>query len=154
MTQNSFTGLSLDQTAADNASSQYIGTLPPARSVMPGRISRLYFAKTTGGAPMLKVLVETTDGAYKGFNAWDNIPLTNEAAFKWGPVLAVLGITADELNKRGIQMSPVSTDVGSEVTAIGGKTADKLNYLCEWGVTYRMYEGVQQTDIAAIRPRA
>lgn len=140
---------------AEVGSVGYIGDLPRAKEKMAGVVRRLFLTQTTDGKPMLKVLYETTQTKYQGYTAWDNVTLTNESAFKWKPLLAALGVTAQDLVSKGISADDANaSDIGSPVVSIAGAKVPDGGFPVFYGVSYRTYQGESQTDVAGVLPRA
>lgn len=138
---------------AEVGSTDYIGDMPKPRQAMPGRIRRVYLAETFAGEPILKVLYEVTEGTYAGFTAWDNVTLNNASAFKWKPFIAALGISFTDL-ATGLHVDPDDkSGAGERVTKIGKLDLTGEGIPVYFGVKYRNYEGIQQTDVAGVRPR-
>ncbi len=145
-------GLSAD---AEVTSTDYIGDLPPARKALPGVMRRAYLAATEKGDPIAKVLYECTEGPYTGFTAWDNITLTNGAAFKWKPWADALGVSHADFAGKGLAVDENdNSGAGNRILAVGGKTLPVDSGVpVFFGVTYRTWQGSQQIDVAGVRPR-
>lgn len=144
----------LDATAEVVGGENYIGELPPARMALPGQIRRVYLSQTQNNDPVLKVLYEVTEGKFLGFSAWDNVTLNNKAAFKWKPLVAAMGIDINDLiNSTRVDPNEES-DAGLRVVGIGtlDLSGDK-GVPVLFGVTYKNYEGTQQTHVAGVKPR-
>lgn len=138
---------------AEVGSTDYIGDMPRPREALPGRVRRVYLAETFKGEPILKVLYEVTEGKYAGYTAWDNVTLNNASAFKWKPFIAALAVTFADL-ATGLHVDPDDTSgAGERVTKIGKVDLTGDGVPVFFGVRYRNYEGIQQTDIAGVRPR-
>lgn len=144
----------LDENAEIVGGENYIGELPPAGKALPGQIRRIFLTDASTGDAMFKVLYEVTEGPYTGFTAWDNVTLNNRAAFKWQPLLKVLGITAGDL-KSGTRVDAENvTDVGRRVTGIGPCDLSGDNSVpCYFGVQYRSFDGIRTPHVVASKPR-
>lgn len=79
----------------------YRGENPPANMLMEGVVHRVYLTRDSKNAPMLKVVYKTAAGKYEGFAAWENISITDAAAFKWKALCEdVLNVTPKDLKTR------------------------------------------------------
>jgi hypothetical protein len=135
-------------------SEEYIGELPPARQAIEGVISRIYLDKTAAGDPIFKVLYTATEERYAGFTAWDNVTLTKKASFKWSPLIEALGVTVGDLAHATDTDNDDKSGAGVRVVRIGALNLSKKNTVpVRFGVKYRKYDGVIQTDVATVRPR-
>lgn len=145
-------GLSAD---AEVTSTDYIGDLPPARKALPGVMRRAYLTTTEKGDPMAKVLYEVTEGAYAGFTAWDNVTLTNGAAFKWKPWADALGVSHADFASKGLTVDENdNSGAGNRILSVGGKTLPVDGGVpIFFGVTYHTWQGSQKIDVAGVRPR-
>jgi len=162
MTDSVLTGtvvkFDLDVDAPIIGTENYIGKLPPEREALTGRIRKMYLNQTQGDTPvpMIKVLLECIEGEYKGYTAWDNITLNNAAAFKWRPLVAVLGITAGDLvNATRVNPKDV-TEAGLRIVGIGSVDTSNENdgTPIYFGMYYDTYNGVRSAKVAAIKPRS
>jgi hypothetical protein len=132
----------------------YIGDLPPAHKALAGVISKIYVTSTFAGDPILKVLYTATEDKYAGFTAWDNVTITAKAAFKWKPLVRALGISVMELATETVTDPEDESDAGIRVIRIGKLDLSGDNTVpVYFGVKYRKYDEVMQTDVAAVRPR-
>lgn len=145
----------LDANAEIIGGENYIGELPPAGKALPGIIRRMFLTDSSMGDPILKVLYEVTEGPYSGFTAWDNVTLNNKAAFKWQPLLRVLGVTPHELITDTRVNADDVTDVGRRVLGIGkcDLSDDATPVGCNFGVQYKTYDGVRTPHVIASKPR-
>lgn len=141
---------------AINGGSEYIGELPPPRKALAGEITKIYVDITQNGNPILKVLYRASaESGYEGFTAWDNVTLTAKAAFKWKPLVEALGITVSDLARRTVTDENEVTGAGTRVVRIGSLDLSGDNTVpVYFGVKYRNYNGIQQTNVIGVRPRA
>jgi len=84
---------------------QYAGEDPPPNTVLNGIIKKMWATQSSAGNKMLKVLFEAdgNSGKKEEFDGWgtfDNIPLTPKCAFRYGPLLEVMGVSLDDVRKR------------------------------------------------------
>lgn len=134
----------------------FIGELPKANEPIPGVVKRLYLSFTQSGKPILKPLYVCTEGKYAGYSAWDNITLTDRAAFKWKPFIKSIGVSTEDLNKRIKTEAEVSDEsIGRRILSIGDvKFTDDAELVpITFAVKYRRFEGVTQTDVVGVKPR-
>lgn len=136
--------------------SEYIGELPPARKALAGEITKIYVDVTQNGNPILKVLYRASaESGYDGFTAWDNVTLTAKAAFKWKPLVEALGVSVNDLASRTVTDPNEETGAGTRVVRIGSLDLSGDNTVpVYFGVKYRKYNGIQQTDVIGVRARA
>lgn len=144
----------LDENAEIIGGENYIGDLPPARKALPGQIRRVYLTATANDDPILKVLYEVTDGRYTGFTAWDNVTLTNKAAFKWKPMVDAMGITVQDLIRKTRVDPNQESQAGLRVIAIGDlDLSGDYGVPVFFGVLYSNFDGIQQIGLAGVKPR-
>lgn len=136
--------------------SEYIGDLPPARKALAGEVTKIYVDVANNGNPILKVLYRASvESGYDGFTAWDNVVLTAKAAFKWKPLVEALGVTVNDLATKTVTDENEESGAGTRVVRIGSLDLSGDNTVpVYFGVKYRKYDGIQQTDVIGVRSRA
>lgn len=135
---------------------EYIGELPPPRMALAGEITKIYCDVTQKGEPVFKVLYRASvESGYDGYTAWDNVTLTAKAAFKWKPLIDALGISVQELATGTVTDPNDESGAGTRVVRIGKLDLSGENTVpVYFGVKYRRYEGIMQTDVIGVRSRA
>lgn len=141
---------------ATQIGTEYIGELPPPRMALAGEIAKIYCDVTQNGEPVFKVLYRASiESGYDGFTAWDNVTLTAKAAFKWKPLVDAFGITVAELATGTVTDPNDESGAGTRVVRIGSLDLSGENTVpVFFGVKYRRYAGVMQTDVIGVRSRS
>lgn len=103
----------------------YNGENPKANLLMSGVVDKVYLTRDRNNAPMLKVLYKTVGGKYDGFAAWDNISITDAAAFKWKAFCEdVINVTTEDLKYKTYLTTDEETSAGRRVESIGEVVLD------------------------------
>lgn len=127
--------------------SSYTGADPKANVLMTGVLDKMYLSRDNSGNPMLKVLYKVTEGEYDGYVAWDNISLTDAAAFKWQSLCEnILDISWIDLKTRLFLVPGDESNAGQRVESIGDAVLDGLTPV-NFSVSYYMHEGSKQTKV-------
>lgn len=101
----------------------YDGDQPPAGTVLNGEIDRMWYAVFSSGKEGLKVSFKAKGNRgdkeeYDGWGCLDNVSLQPNTAFRYGPLLEVLGITLDDLRRYTV-VADDDDQIGTPIIKIG-----------------------------------
>lgn len=101
--------------------SDYEGEQPPADTVLPGYIEKMWLGSTSNDDDMLIVIwkADETAGEYEGLPVWDYLALTKEAKFRWAPFCESVGLTIKEIKNNLFVVDEDGDNVGLVVQKIG-----------------------------------
>lgn len=132
---------------------KYEGEQPPKDTFLNGYVKNVWWTETNGGDRMLKVLW-IADGntgeteQYNGLDVWENMALTANAKFKWGPFFEYFGLTIRLLKTKSMYDDDNESDLGVPITKIGSKFVPGED--CRVGIitSREKYKGEWQTHVA------
>lgn len=104
---------------------KYDGEQPPRDTFLLGYVKNVWWTETNGGDRMLKVLwiADGNKGAakkYNGLDVWENLALTANAKFKWGPFFEYFGLSIKMLKSQSI-IDEEEDNIGCQIKKIGRK---------------------------------
>jgi hypothetical protein len=102
----------------------YDGEVPPKDITLTGYVKRMWWTRSGGGDPMLKILwvAEDNEGdteEYNGCPFWLNYSLIGGAKFRWAPFFDTYGITLRQIKKREIDLQEKDDQNGAPINKIG-----------------------------------
>jgi hypothetical protein len=131
----------LTAAAAENVLGTYNGEDPTANTLMTGVLDKMFLTKDSKGQDTLKVIYKTAGGKWDGYAAWDQITLTDAAAFKWKALceeVLMVPITALTENQLRLIDHTQETGAGYQVESIGEAVLDGYTPIM-FSVSYRDY---------------
>lgn len=101
----------------------YDGELPPGDTHLRGYVKKAWWTYTSAEDPMIKLLfiADGNDGdedEFNGLPVWEQLPLTNNAKFKWKPWIDVFGISLMDIKKKTV-VAEDADNIGDPIEKIG-----------------------------------
>jgi hypothetical protein len=132
---------------------KYEGEQPPKDTYLLGYVKNVWWTENSSGARMLKVLWiadgNTGDTAeYNGLDVWENLTLTGNAKFKWGPFFEYFGLTIRLLKTKTIYDDDNESNLGVPITKIGSKFVPGEDCRVAIITSREKYNGNWQTHVA------
>lgn len=131
---------------------KYEGEQPPKDTFLNGYVKNVWWTETNGGDRMLKVLW-IADGntgkteEYNGLDVWENLALTANAKFKWGPFFEYFGLTIRMLKTQAI-IDEDEDNIGAQIKKIGKKFVPGPDCRVAIITSREKYNGKWQTHAA------
>jgi hypothetical protein len=132
----------------DDGYEPYDGEQPPAGTLLNGEIDRMWYKEFSSGSKgfVVSFKADGNTGSREEYNGWgtlDNIVLQDNTAFRYGPLLEVLGITLDDVQRR-TQTEDDEDQIGLPITRIGKV---KLPVACSIITKNEKYEGERRAKV-------
>jgi hypothetical protein len=85
----------------------YDGDEPPPNIALRGKIKKIWAVQFSSGNDGFKVLFEAAGNTgereeYDGWGVFDNVAFTPGSAFRYGPLLELLGVTLSDVKSRSV----------------------------------------------------
>jgi hypothetical protein len=131
---------------------KYEGEQPPKDTFLNGYVKNVWWTETNGGDRMLKVLW-IADGntgeteEYNGLDVWENMALTANAKFKWGPFFEYFGLTIRMLKTQAL-IDEDEDNIGAQIKKIGKKFIPGPDCRCGIITSREKYNSKWQTHVA------
>ena len=131
---------------------KYTGEIPATGTMLVFRVTKAWWTYSSNDDPMLKVLCVAEDNPgsleeYDGLTAWENMPLTASAKFKWAPFLEHFGLTIRDVRNKLI-VADEDDNQGAPITKIARLTVGSDDFLFVGIVAKERYQGKWQAHIS------
>jgi hypothetical protein len=126
----------------------YDGDQPPSGTLLNGEIDRMWYKTFSSGNVGFVVSFKAKGNRgdkeeYDGWSCLDNIVLQSNTAFRYGPLLEVLGITLDDVRRRTVTEED-EDQIGLPIVKIG---TTKLPVACSIITKIEKYEGERRAKV-------
>lgn len=137
----------------------YEGPTPPANKLLNGTVKKMWASESKQGNDMIVVLFEAAGNTgdreqYNGWSTFDRIALTPGSAFRYGPLLEIMGVSLRELQTKTV-VSDDEENLGLPILKVGMR---KIPFDCAVITKSENYDGERQAKVgkyaAASKKRA
>lgn len=135
----------------------YGGEIPPNDTILTAYVKAIWWTRTGGGSPMLKVLVIADDNEgeleeYNGLPSWENMGLSAGAKFKWAPFFSHFGFTIRDVKNKIVLASDEDDNIGAPISKIGDFVPGSDESWCRIITSREKYNGAWQAHVQSWLP--